>query len=52
MNSPALALAVANGRYWSSVAPLARAQLARWEDRARAIGDPALRALALEKLRE
>jgi tetraprenyl-beta-curcumene synthase len=52
VGGPALALAVANGRYWSSVAPLARAQLARWEDRARAIGNPALRGLALEKLRD
>ena len=52
LGGPALALAVANGRYWSSVAPLARAQLARWEDRALAIKDPALRALALEKLRD
>ena len=47
----ALALALANARYWTSVAPSARAQLARWEIRARAIPDPDLRALALEKLR-
>ncbi len=52
MNSPALALAVANGRYWTSVAPLARAQLARWEQRARTIPDEQLRAIALEKLHE
>jgi tetraprenyl-beta-curcumene synthase len=52
VGGPALALAVANARYWSSVAPLARAQLARWDDRARTIGDPALRALALQKLHE
>jgi len=50
MRSAGLALAVANARYWTSVAPLARAQLAHWEARARAIPDPALRALALEKL--
>jgi tetraprenyl-beta-curcumene synthase len=48
----ASALVVANSRYWSSVAPLARAQLAHWEERARAIGDPALRAIALAKLHE
>jgi tetraprenyl-beta-curcumene synthase len=48
--APALALAMANGRYWTSVAPVVRAQLAHWERRASAIGDPALRALALEKL--
>jgi tetraprenyl-beta-curcumene synthase len=50
MSSPGLALAVANARYWTGVAPLARAQLRRWEQRARAIGDPALRAIALAKL--
>jgi tetraprenyl-beta-curcumene synthase len=50
MSSPVLALGVANARYWRSVAPLARAQLERWEQRARAIGDPALRELALAKL--
>jgi tetraprenyl-beta-curcumene synthase len=49
---PGVALAVANARYWTSVAPLARAQLRRWERRARAIPDPALRALALAKLRD
>jgi tetraprenyl-beta-curcumene synthase len=52
LGGPALALAVANGRYWSSVAPLARAQLARWEQRARAIPDEQLRTIALEKLRD
>jgi tetraprenyl-beta-curcumene synthase len=51
LRSAGLALALANARYWTSVAPLVRAQLVRWELRAGAIGDPALRALALEKLR-
>jgi tetraprenyl-beta-curcumene synthase len=46
------ALVLANVRYWSSVAPHVRAQLAHWELRARAIGDPELRALALGKLRD
>jgi tetraprenyl-beta-curcumene synthase len=50
MSSAGLALGVANARYWTSVAPLARAQLRRWEDRAEAIPDPALRAIALAKL--
>jgi tetraprenyl-beta-curcumene synthase len=51
MSSPGLALAVANARYWTSVAPIARTQLRRWEQRARQIPDPALRELALAKLR-
>jgi tetraprenyl-beta-curcumene synthase len=46
-----LALGTANVRYWPSVWPLARAQLRRWELRARAIEDPRLRRLALGKLR-
>jgi tetraprenyl-beta-curcumene synthase len=50
MSSAGLALAVANARYWAGVAPTARAQLRRWEDRAGAIPDPALRAIALAKL--
>jgi tetraprenyl-beta-curcumene synthase len=45
-----VALAVANVRYWLTVAPLVRAELSRWERRARAIRDPALQALALETL--
>ena len=45
-----VALARANARYWSTVAPLVREQLARWHSRALAISDPALRELALEKL--
>ncbi len=46
------ALVVANARYWTSVAPLLRAELSRWESRARAIPDPLLRALATGKLGE
>jgi tetraprenyl-beta-curcumene synthase len=47
----ALALGLANLRYWTSVAPVARGELRRWERRAQAIEDRELRALALEKLR-
>ena len=46
------ALLLANVRYWHTVAPHVRVQLARWEQGARAIGDPELRALALGKLRD
>jgi tetraprenyl-beta-curcumene synthase len=46
------ALLLANTRYWSAVAPLVRRQMSRWHDRAQAIQDPVLRALALEKLSE
>lgn len=49
---PTVALVLANARYWPTVAPPARAQLARWEKAAQAIDDPALRALALGKLRD
>jgi tetraprenyl-beta-curcumene synthase len=45
-------LALANARFWPCVAPLVSAQLKRWEQRAHAIEDPALHALALAKLRE
>jgi len=45
-----LALLFANVRYWTSVAPVVRGQLRHWEQRARSIDDPELRALALEKL--
>jgi tetraprenyl-beta-curcumene synthase len=45
-----LALALANARYWSTVAPHVRAQLAYWRTRADAIPEPALRALALHTL--
>jgi tetraprenyl-beta-curcumene synthase len=47
-----VALLVANARYWSTVAPLVRRQLRRWRRRARAIEDPMLSALALQKLSE
>jgi tetraprenyl-beta-curcumene synthase len=47
-----LALLLANGRYWLITAPLVRAQLRHWTWRARAIGDPTLRVLALQKLGE
>jgi tetraprenyl-beta-curcumene synthase len=50
--SAGLALAVANKRYWTSVAPLVRADLRRWRRRAQAIADPDIRELALERLRE
>jgi len=46
------ALVLANLRYWSTVAPIVRTQLARWEQAARSIPDPALRALASGKLRD
>jgi tetraprenyl-beta-curcumene synthase len=46
-----LALVLANARYWPTVAPIVRAQLYRWERRAREIHNPFPRALALEKLR-
>jgi tetraprenyl-beta-curcumene synthase len=44
------ALLLANIRYWTSLAPIVRGELRRWEQRARAIEDPELRALALDKL--
>jgi tetraprenyl-beta-curcumene synthase len=43
-------LVIANVRYWSSVAPEVRRQLARWRRRAEAIAAEPLRSLALEKL--
>jgi tetraprenyl-beta-curcumene synthase len=45
-----LALVLANVRYWTSVAPVVRGELRRWELRAQGIEDPELRALALQKL--
>jgi tetraprenyl-beta-curcumene synthase len=48
----AVALVLANARYWTTVARPAGVQLARWEKAARAIADPELRALALGELRE
>jgi tetraprenyl-beta-curcumene synthase len=47
-----LALVLANVRYWTTVAPEARIQLARWRARATEIEDENLRALALKKLHE
>jgi tetraprenyl-beta-curcumene synthase len=44
------ALLVANIRYWPTVAPLVRAQINQYKQRARAIHDPTLQALALDKL--
>lgn len=44
------AFALANARYWLCVAGQVRGQMRHWEARAQAIGDPELRALALEKL--
>jgi tetraprenyl-beta-curcumene synthase len=46
----AVALVVANARYWSTVAPVVRGQLWRWRERAREIPDPSVRELALAKL--
>jgi tetraprenyl-beta-curcumene synthase len=46
-----LALVLANARYWTTVAPQVRAQLAHWRARAARIEDPELRALALHTLR-
>jgi hypothetical protein len=48
----AAALALAAIRYWTTVAPVVKRELRRWEARASEIGDPALRALALGKLRD
>ncbi len=45
-----VALLLANGRYWSSLVPIVRAQLERWERRAQMIHDPHLRNLALDTL--
>jgi tetraprenyl-beta-curcumene synthase len=47
-----LALVLANARYWPTVAPSVRRELRRWGAQAAAIRDPALKALALAKLRE
>jgi tetraprenyl-beta-curcumene synthase len=47
-----LALVLANARYWTTVAPEVRAQLARWRTRASEIEDPGLRTLALHTLQE
>jgi tetraprenyl-beta-curcumene synthase len=42
----------ANLRYWPSVAPRVGVALDRWEQAARSIPNPALRAMALDKLSE
>jgi tetraprenyl-beta-curcumene synthase len=47
-----LALVLANARYWTTVAPQVRAQLAHWRARASKIENPELRALALQTLQE
>jgi len=47
-----LALAGANARYWTTVAPLAWRELRRWRARAALIDDAALRAHALAKLHQ
>jgi tetraprenyl-beta-curcumene synthase len=46
----AAALLLVGGSYWLRLQPLARRELARWEQRARAIPDETLRACALAKL--
>lgn len=46
------ALTMANVRYWSTVAPVVRVELARWKLTAETIPDPGLRELALQKLTE
>jgi tetraprenyl-beta-curcumene synthase len=45
------ALGVAQIRYWSTVAPLVRRELRHWQQCASEIVDPALRRLAVAKLR-
>jgi tetraprenyl-beta-curcumene synthase len=45
-----LALLLANVRYWTTVAPIVRHELRRWERVASEIDDPELRTLALAKL--
>lgn len=51
-NGAMRALARANLRYWPTVVPRVRAELARWHTRAQAIPDPEERALALGKLKD
>jgi tetraprenyl-beta-curcumene synthase len=46
------ALLIANGRFWPTVAPLLRSELASWKQAARQIEDQSLRELALAKLDE
>ena len=47
-----VALVRANARFWPTVAPLVGSELKRWGRAANKIADPAVRALAVEKLRE
>jgi tetraprenyl-beta-curcumene synthase len=47
-----LALAVANARFWPTVAPGVRRELARWQVHVQQMPDARDRSLALEKLRE
>jgi hypothetical protein len=46
------ALVLANARYWTTVAPKVRGELARWGARAGRIEDPGLQAIAVRALRE
>ncbi len=46
----AIALVLANIRYWPSVAPIVREQVKQWEQHAKDIPDETLRTLALEKI--
>jgi tetraprenyl-beta-curcumene synthase len=48
----AAALVLANVRYWSTVAPVVRGELRRWQARAQEIPDLDMRALALAKLED
>lgn len=52
LSQPAVIMALlrANVRYWSSVAPAVRTDLARWHRRASSMPDPQLRHIALGKL--
>jgi hypothetical protein len=45
-----LELLRANLRYWTTVAPVARAELHRWKERAETISDPGVRGLALQRI--
>ncbi len=47
-----MALLLANARYWSTLVPIVRAQLERWERRAQLIADPHLRDIALDTLHD
>lgn len=46
------ALALMSALYWTTVVPRTQRQVRHWHDRARAIPDPDLRAVALAKLRD